>query len=79
MEQYADLSFRFLESQWGQGYALESALACQNWARERGVPNLVLRIREDHQRSLNIARKMKAQFKYAYKESGKKVHLFTLS
>jgi RimJ/RimL family protein N-acetyltransferase len=57
-----DIGYAFLPRFWSKGYALESALAIKEQARQLGLKRLVAIINPDNESSIRVAEKMEMKF-----------------
>ena len=76
----ADIGFAFLPAYWSKGYALESAAAVMNYAREvLGLPRIVAITSLDNEASAKLLEKIGLRFERLIKlsEDAEEVKLFT--
>ncbi len=62
-EKEVDVGYRLLPEYWGNGYAVETALACCKWGFEiKGLNRIVARVHKENLRSLRVVEKMKMTY-----------------
>ncbi len=74
-----DLGYRFMENQWGKGFATESALAILAWGfNERKLENIIGRAHIDNVASQNVLQKIGLLYKYDKDEDGTITKVYSL-
>lgn len=74
---YYDIGYRFLSRYWGQGYALEAAVSCMQYAfGEMKLHALHATIMDGNTASVRIAEKLGFRHEYSFTEDGQLWHWY---